>query len=122
MLNSVKKLSGCRIVATDGEVGAGPYAAYWAWDAIPLAVPPDPQIRDAAEERRRAADRADADTHLRSSEAVLGYHARASDGLSVTSRTFSSKRRRGPFAISLSRRTTGCRASVFSSRRSGFVA
>jgi hypothetical protein len=167
MLNSIKKLSGCRIVATDGEVGAvaeavyfddeqwvvrylvvdtgawlrrrrvlispyavtfidweartiavnltrtqvehspdidthqpvsrqkeaeyhryygypqyWPYAAYWAWGAIPLVVPPDPQIRDNTEERRReAADHADADTHLRSSEVVLGYHGRASDGL-----------------------------------------
>ena len=45
-------------------------------------MPPDPQIRDDGEgQRRAAADRADADTHLRSSEAVLGYHVRASDGL-----------------------------------------
>lgn len=59
-----------------------PYAAYWAWGAIPIVVPPDPQIRDDAEGRRRsAADRADADTHLRSSAVVLDYHVRASDGL-----------------------------------------
>jgi hypothetical protein len=167
MLNSIKKLSRCRIVATDGEVGAvaeavyfddeqwvvrylvvdtrawlrgrsvlispyavtfidweartiavnltraqvehspdidiqrpvsrqqeaeyhryygypqyWPYATYWAWGAIPLVIPPDPQIcEDAEGHRRAAADRADADTHLRSSEAVLGHHVRASDGL-----------------------------------------
>ena len=166
MLNSIKKLSGCRIVATDGEVGAvaeavyfddeqwvvrylvvdtttwlrgrrvlispyavtlvdweartiavnltrtqvehspdidtrqpvsrqkeaeyhqyygypryWPYAAYWAWGAIPIVVPPNPQIDDEERQRRAAAERADADTHLRSSEAVLGYHVRASDGL-----------------------------------------
>jgi hypothetical protein len=167
MLNSIKKLSGCRIVATDSEIGAAaeavyfddeqwvvrylvvdtrawlrgrsvlispyavtfidweartiavnltraqvehspdidthqpvsrqqeaeyhryygypqywPYAAYWAWGAIPLVIPPDPQIcEDAEGQRRAAADRTDADTHLRSSEAVLGHHVRASDGL-----------------------------------------
>lgn len=59
-----------------------PYAAYWAWGAIPLVIPPDPQIcEDAEGQRRAAADRTDADTHLRSSEAVLGHHVRASDGL-----------------------------------------
>ncbi len=59
-----------------------PYAAYWAWGAIPLVVPPDPQILDDAQRQRPgAADRSDSDIHLRSSEAVLGYHVRASDGL-----------------------------------------
>jgi hypothetical protein len=59
-----------------------PYAAYWAWGAIPLVVPPDPQIHHAAQAQgRAAADGADANTHLGSSEAVLGYHAQASDGL-----------------------------------------
>jgi hypothetical protein len=58
------------------------YAAYWAWGAIPIAVPPDPLIReDAVKHRRAAADSRSADTHLRSSEAVLGYHVRSSDGL-----------------------------------------
>ncbi|MGH8285741.1 MAG: PRC-barrel domain-containing protein [Steroidobacteraceae bacterium] len=57
-----------------------PYATYWAWGAMPMVAPSDPQIRAAAEERRRAdADRAGSDAHLRSSKAVLGYHIRASD-------------------------------------------
>ena len=59
-----------------------PYTAYWAWGAIPILVPPDPQIREEAEKlRRAAADRTGADTHLRSSDVVLGYHVRASDGM-----------------------------------------
>jgi len=164
MLNSIKKLSGCRIHATDGDVGAlaggvyfdderwdvcylvvdtkaglrdrrvlispyvvtsidleartiavnltrahvehspdigshqlvsqqeaqshryddnpqyWPYPAYWAWGAIPLVVPLDPRIRDNAEQKGVPAHRADAETHLRSSEVVLGYHVRALDG------------------------------------------
>jgi hypothetical protein len=59
-----------------------PYSTYWAWGAVPIVVPPDPQIREDAEARRRAdADRAGADAHLRSSKAVLGYHIQASDEL-----------------------------------------
>lgn len=167
MLNSIKKLNGCRILATDGEVGAvaeaayfddehwvvrylvidthewlsgrsvlispyavqfidwqartitvnltraqierspdidthqpvsrrqeeeyhryygypqyWPYATYWAWGAIPIVVPPDPRIREDADVRRQAdADRTGADTHLRSSKAVLGHHIQAADGL-----------------------------------------
>jgi uncharacterized protein YrrD len=58
-----------------------PYATYWAWGAVPLAVPPDPQIQEAAENARRAkADRTGADAHLRSTEAVLGYVIQTSDG------------------------------------------
>jgi hypothetical protein len=56
-----------------------PYATYWAWGAIPLAVPPDPQIHDAAEEARRQANRSTADGHLRSADAVRGYHIEAAD-------------------------------------------
>jgi hypothetical protein len=45
-------------------------------------VPPDPQIREDAEARRRAdAERAGADAHPRSSAAVLGYQIQASDDL-----------------------------------------
>ncbi|MGQ0834171.1 MAG: hypothetical protein ACT4O5_04475 [Gammaproteobacteria bacterium] len=47
---------------------------------MPQVVPPDPQIRAAAEAARRAdADRVGADAHLRSSEAVHGYGIQASD-------------------------------------------
>jgi hypothetical protein len=59
-----------------------PYAAYWAWGAIPVVVPPNPQVRADAEAQRRAdADQANADVHLRSSKAVHGYHIQASDDL-----------------------------------------
>jgi hypothetical protein len=59
-----------------------PYSAYWAWGAIPLVIPPDPQIRVDAEARRRAdAERAGEDAHLRSSKAVLGYRIQALDEL-----------------------------------------
>jgi uncharacterized protein YrrD len=59
-----------------------PYSAYWAWGAIPLLVPPDPQIRAEAEANRRAdADKTGADAHLRSSSAVTGYRIQASDHL-----------------------------------------
>jgi len=57
-----------------------PYSAYWAWGAIPLVIPPDPQIQAEAEAHRRAdADQAGADAHLRSSKAVTGYRIAASD-------------------------------------------
>src|SRR5678815_369496 len=57
-----------------------PHAAYWAWGAMSVVVPPDPQIIAAVEERGRTdADRSGADVHLRSSNAVRGYHIRASD-------------------------------------------
>jgi hypothetical protein len=57
-----------------------PYSTYWAWGAVPIVVPPDPQIREDAEARRRAdAERVGADPNLRSSKAVLGYGIQASD-------------------------------------------
>lgn len=53
---------------------------FWAWGAMPVISPPDPQIREEEEARRRAdAKRAGADAHLRSSEVVLGYRIEASD-------------------------------------------
>jgi sporulation protein YlmC with PRC-barrel domain len=59
-----------------------PNAAYWAWGAIPMVVPPDPQARVDAEAQRRAeAHQVGADAHLRSSKAVLGYRIQASDDL-----------------------------------------
>jgi hypothetical protein len=61
-----------------------PYATYWAWGAIPIVVPPEPQIQAEEGEQRRAdtdADRAGADAHLRSSRAVIGHRIQASDEL-----------------------------------------
>lgn len=67
-------------VSRQQEAEYWPYAAYWAWGAMPVILPPDPQIRAEAEERRRIhAHRADNDAHLRSSRAVHGYHIQASD-------------------------------------------
>jgi uncharacterized protein YrrD len=57
-----------------------PYATYWAWGAIPLAVPPDPQVHTEAEKARREHARSiGADVHLRSSRAVQGYHIETTD-------------------------------------------
>ena len=59
-----------------------PYTTYWAWGAVPVLAPPNPQIREHTEAGRLAeADRAGDNAHLRSSEAVLGYHIQASDDL-----------------------------------------
>jgi uncharacterized protein YrrD len=53
---------------------------FWAWGAMPVISPPDPQIREEEEWRRRAdASSAGADAHLRSSKVVLGYRIEASD-------------------------------------------
>lgn len=59
-----------------------PYTTMWAWGAMPVVVPPDPQTR--AEVYERKTEEFDAaedggDSHLRSSKEVTGYHIQATD-------------------------------------------
>lgn len=59
-----------------------PYTTFWAWGAMPVVVPPDPDVmKDLQERREREAERAagQADVHLRSAREVIGYHIQASD-------------------------------------------
>jgi len=56
-----------------------PYATCRDLSAMPVVVPPDPQICAAMDEPGRTdPDRAGAAVHLKSSNAVRGYHIRAS--------------------------------------------
>lgn len=57
-----------------------PYTTAWAWGAMPVVVPQDPEIRDQImEEHRAREEESGGDTHLRSSKEVAGYHIEATD-------------------------------------------
>jgi hypothetical protein len=63
------------------QVEYWPYATHRVLSAMPVVVPPDPRVCAVVEQLGRTdADRAGADAHLKSSNAVRGYHIRASDG------------------------------------------
>src|SRR5690606_28754850 len=53
-----------------------PHTTYWAWGAVPVVEPVPPP----AEQEETLAEAEGADSHLRSSDEVLGYHIQASDG------------------------------------------
>lgn len=60
-----------------------PYTTLWAWGAVPVTVPPDPELREQA--LAQSADTPvepeyeSGDSHLRSSAEMTGYHIQATD-------------------------------------------
>ena len=60
-----------------------PYTTLWAWGAVPVAMPPDPELREQVlaqdEDASLEREHESGDSHLRSSAEVTGYHIQATD-------------------------------------------
>jgi uncharacterized protein YrrD len=65
-------------VSRQQEAEYWPYTSVWSWGEMSVIVPLETQIREK-ERRRLRVVHASADTHLRSSRVVRGYHVQATD-------------------------------------------